>query len=167
MIAVEKPGRSDVRELLKQHLEDMHAISPAESVHALDLEALAGPEVTFWTAREGGTLLGCGALKELPGLVDEIGSDGEIKSMRTSAAARRRGVAVALLGELIAEARRRGYRRLYLETGSQEFFAPARQLYRRHGFEVTEPFGSYRLDPNSVFMMLLLNEVAPDQPSVG
>ena len=151
LIGRDIPEREDVLQLLGEHLADMYATSPQESVHALDPAALAGPGISFWTAREDSRLLGCAALKHLaPG-------DAEIKSMRTANAARGRGVASALLRHVLAEARHSGYRRLYLETGSQEFFAPARRLYERHGFTDCPPFASYELDPNSVFMTLRID----------
>ncbi len=153
LIGRDTPEREDVQQLLGEHLADMYATSPPESVHALDPAALAGPGISFWTAREGSRLLGCAALKHLaPG-------EAEIKSMRTAAAARGRGVASTLLSHLLAEARHSGYRRLFLETGSQEFFAPARRLYQRHGFTDCPPFAGYAPDPNSVFMSLLLDAV--------
>ena len=148
-IAPDAVERDDVVALLTEHLEDMRAESPPESVHALDVAALARPGITFLTARTpDGELLGCGALKELSP------SAGELKSMRTAQAARGRGVGGAVLASLTAEGRRRGYSSLYLETGSQEFFAPARRLYERAGFRETAPFGDYRLDPYSVYMVL-------------
>ena len=139
----------------------MFATSPAESVHALDPDALAGPEITFWTARDdaapgGGVLLGCGALKDLGD------GEGEIKSMRTARHARGRGVAALLLAGILDEARHRGYARVCLETGSQEFFAPARRLYARHGFVQCPPFAGYQPDPNSVFMARSLSDGPPD-----
>jgi putative acetyltransferase len=147
-IAVEDPSAADVHALLEQHLDEMRAVSPPESCHALDLEGLRAEAVTFWTARSDGdaTLLGCAALLELSA------DEGEIKSMRTAPAARRTGVAAALLRTIMDEAQRRGYGRLSLETGSQDFFVPARELYARHGFRVCAPFGRYVDDPNSVFM---------------
>lgn len=147
-MAVIEPGgleRDDVQALLAEHLVDMFATSPAESVHALDLGALRDPAISFWTARDDGHLLGCGALKDLGD------GHGEIKSMRTSAAARGRGVAAALLDHLVTTARGRGFSRLSLETGAEPYFAPARRLYARHGFVPCEPFGDYVADPNSVF----------------
>ncbi len=146
-IRVERPDQADVLALLDEHLTDMFATSPAESVHALDHTALGGPAVTFITARDAhDRLLGCGALSM-------IGTgDAEIKSMRTTPTARGRGVAAAVLEALVAEARARGVERLWLETGSQDFFAPARRLYARHGFAECGPFASYVEDPNSVFM---------------
>lgn len=136
----------EIQALLAEHLRQMHQISPPESVHALDLAALRKPEITFWTVWAGGVLLGCGALKELDP------THGEIKSMRTAEAYRRRGVARVLLEHVIAEARRRSYRRLSLETGSMPAFEPARRLYERFGFTYCEPFADYAPDPNSVFM---------------
>ena len=157
MIRIDRdnPGRGDVLQLLGEHLADMLATSPAESVHALDSAALSGPAITFWTAREDDELLGCGALKQLQR------GRGEIKSMRTALHARGRGVATLLLTHILAEARLRGYGRLYLETGSQDFFAPARRLYQRHGFRICPPFAGYADDPNSVFMTLALDPGRP------
>jgi putative acetyltransferase len=149
-IDVDDPVRADVHRLLAEHLADMYATSPAESVHALDHVALAEPDMTLWTAREDSVLLGCGALKQLSQ------NEGEIKSMRTTPAARRRGVASMLLDHILGEARMRNFERVNLETGSEEFFAPARRLYRRHGFTECAPFADYRPDPNSVFMTLWL-----------
>lgn len=159
-ISPEPPTGDDVRQLLDEHLTDMYTTSPAESVHALDHSALLAPTVTFWTARDDdGALLGCGALSELD---DPEHTHAEIKSMRTAAQARGRGVASALLDTVLAEARRRGRTRVSLETGTQDYFAPARRLYARHGFTECGPFGSYTLDPHSVFMTL---ELTADQPS--
>jgi putative acetyltransferase len=124
----------------------MRMQSPPESVHALPIEGLRSPEITFWSAWENGKLLGCGALKALDA------QQGEIKSMRTSRRHLRKGVASAMLTHILAEARRRGYRRLRLETGSQPSFEPARQLYARAGFTYCGPFADYTLDSNSVFM---------------
>ncbi|GAB3284529.1 GNAT family N-acetyltransferase [Parahaliea aestuarii] len=136
--------------LLREHLEDMYATSPPESVHALDVEGLRQPSITFWCLKERNVVLGCVALKALePG-------HGEIKSMRTANAARGRGVGNRLLIHLLGEARARGFQRLSLETGTQNFFLPARRLYEKHGFSYCEPFADYRLDPNSVFMTLAL-----------
>lgn len=136
----------EIAELLREHLENMREITPPESVHALDLEALRSPNITFWTAWEGAELLGCGALKELDA------KSGEVKSMRTAKAHRRRGVASKVLEHIIQEAKRRAYDYLYLETGASPEFAPARALYTRYGFEYRGPFASYTDDPNSVFM---------------
>ena len=142
----------EIQALLEAHLDHMRAISPPESVHALDLDGLRRPEITFWTVWDGGQLLGCGARKELdPG-------HGEIKSMHTNKAARGRGVARHLLEHILAEARRRGYRRLSLETGATEDFAAARRLYSAHGFEICGPFADYPLHPFSAFMTLELGE---------
>jgi putative acetyltransferase len=155
-IDTDSPGRDDVRALLAEHLADMFATSPPESVHALDLDGLLAPGVTFVTARDAvGDLLGCGALAEAaPGL-------GELKSMRTARSARGRGVASAVLAHLLGVAVARGYGRVSLETGSQDFFAPARRLYARHGFAECGPFGGYALDPHSVFMTLALPAPVP------
>ena len=146
LIRVDDLAGAEIRALLEEHLADMHAISPPESVHALDLDGLRRPEITFWTVWSGAALLGCGALKELSP------DHGEVKSMRTARAHRRSGVARAMLAHIVAEARRRGYERLSLESGSMAEFAPARALYESFGFGYCGPFAGYVDDPNSVFM---------------
>ncbi len=145
-IIIDDLNGPEIRALLQEHLDSMQQYSPPESIHALDLEALRKPDITFWTAWENGELLGCGALKELDA------RHGEIKSMRTSARHLRQGVAKALLTHILEEARRRGYQRLSLETGSHTAFAPARSLYAALGFNYCPPFADYLLDPFSVFM---------------
>ena len=146
--------------LLQEHLDDMYRITPAGSVHALDLAGLRMPAISFWSAWQEQELLGCAALKEL-----DI-STGEIKSMRTARQHRGKGVAAALLQHIIAVATQRQYQMLKLETGSFPEFAPARSLYLRHGFEFCGPFADYRADPNSVFMELKL-ESSGEAPSSG
>jgi len=136
----------EIQALLQEHLDSMHSISPPESVHALDLDGLRQPGITFWTIWDGTALAGCGALKELDP------SHGEIKSMRTSRSFLRKGVASRMLEHLIEVAEQRGYQRLSLETGSMIEFEPARRLYAGFGFRPCGPFGSYVNDPNSVFM---------------
>jgi putative acetyltransferase len=145
-IDIEDVSCEDVIALLQEHLSDMYLTSPPESVHALDLDALRQPEITFWTIREQGVLAGCAALKE-----HEAGH-AEIKSMRTAGGFRRKGVARQLLQHILAQAGQRNIRRLSLETGSMEYFAPARALYTSFGFEPCSPFADYEEDPNSVFM---------------
>lgn len=136
----------EIAALLAEHVEEMRSITPPESKHALDLDGLRQPDVTFWSVFDGDALVGCGALKRL----DE--QHAELKSMRTRAAWKRRGVATTLLEYIIAEAVRMGFTRLSLETGSADFFQPARSLYAKYGFAPCEPFGDYRLDPLSVYM---------------
>ena len=142
----------EIAALLEAHLALMRSNSPPESVHALDLDGLRRPEITFWTVWEDAELLACGALKELDP------TQGEIKSMHTAQAARGRGVARRLVQHILDEARRRGYRRLSLETGATDDFAPARRLYSTFGFEYCGPFADYPLHPFSAFMTL---ELAP------
>lgn len=145
-IKVDDLSGPEVAELIREHLHGMTLHSPPESIHALGLEALRQPEITFWSAWEGDQLVGCGALKEL----DQ--KHGEIKSMRTASAHVRKGVAKRVLQHILEEAKRRGYRRLSLETGSMAAFEPARRLYASFGFQYCEPFSDYKEDPNSVFM---------------
>ena len=140
------PGRGEIAILIRAHLAEMAQHSPPQSIHALSIEELRAPNVTFWSVWAGSALAGCGALKELDA------THGEIKSMRTAAGYLRQGVASSLLEHLMAEARRRGYLRLSLETGSMAAYAAARRLYTQFGFETCPPFASYALDPNSIFM---------------
>jgi len=134
--------------LLATHVAAARAQTAPGSAHALDLDGLQAPHVSCWTAWDGEALLGTGALARI------ADGHGEIKSMDTAEAARRRGVGSAILLHLIAVARDQGMTRLSLETGSWPYFEPARALYRRHGFVECGPFGEYRPDPNSVFMAL-------------
>jgi len=140
----------EINKLLQEHLYSMTLHSPPESMHALDVEKLRNPDITFWTVWQDSELIGCGALKELDA------AHGEIKSMRTASAHLRKGVATALLTHILQEARKRSYRRLSLETGSMEAFRPARSLYARFGFKPCIPFADYVEDPNSVFMTIEL-----------
>lgn len=144
-IEVDDLSRPAVRALLAEHLAEMRATSPPESVHALDLAELSTPRMIVWTLWEGEHVLGCAALAILST------AEGEIKSMRTTATARGRGVAARMLAHVLDEARARGLQRVSLETGAEEFFAPARRLYERFGFTSCPPFGAYRDDPLSVF----------------
>ena len=143
-------SRPAIHALLNEHLQSMYELSPPESVHALDLDELRKPGITFWSAWEGSILLGCGALKAL----DRF--HGEVKSMRTPTALRRRGAGRAILTHIIGVARSRRYERLSLETGPMEAFKPAHRLYESFGFTYCGPFGEYVEDPNSMFMTLRL-----------
>lgn len=137
---------ADVRALIAHHLAGMRATSPMESVHALDIDRLRGPDVTFWSAWLGEELAGCGALKRIDA------ERGELKSMRVADRFLGKGVGRALLGHLIAEARARGMTSLWLETGSSAAFEPAIRLYESAGFVRTGPFGDYTDDPFSLFL---------------
>ena len=150
LIKIDDLQGSEIAQLLEAHVVHMRAISPPCSVHALDLTALRHPSITFWSAWDAGQLLGCGALKQLDS------THAEVKSMRTAAQHLRKGVAAALLQTIISTAQTRSYHRLSLETGATAHFQPAYTLYQRFGFEVCEPFGSYTLDPHSVYMTRLL-----------
>jgi putative acetyltransferase len=145
-IAVDDLSGPGIARFLEEHVAQMRAITPLESKHALDLDALRQPEITFWSVTDGGVLVGCGAIKRLDA------TRAEVKSMRTAPVRQRSGIASFLLGHIIAEAVRLGLSRLSLETGSTEFFLPARKLYEKFGFEYCGPFADYRPDPHSVFM---------------
>jgi putative acetyltransferase len=145
-IRVDDLSSPEIIQLLREHLRSVALHSPPESIHALDLEGLRKPEVTFWSVWQNTELMGCGALKELDS------RHGEIKSMRTVSLHLRKGVASRLMRHILEEARRRSYQRLSLETGSMEAFAPARSLYASFGFEPCGPFADYVEDPYSVFM---------------
>ena len=132
--------------LVRRHLAGMHELSPAESVHALDVSALQDPAVTVWSAWRRGDLAGIGALARLSD------TDGEVKSMRVPATHLGTGVGRAILRHILAAARSEGLTRVWLETGSDAGFLAARTLYASEGFTECEPFGSYRPDPASTFM---------------
>jgi putative acetyltransferase len=142
--------RPAVLDLLREHLANMYELSPPESVHALDVAKLRGPDITFWTVWDADMLLACGALKELSA------SHGEVKSMRTPQALRGRGAARAVLAHILQVARERGYAEVSLETGTHPAFLPAQKLYESFGFRQCGPFGTYPEDPHSLFMTLAL-----------
>src|SRR3989449_7041608 len=133
-IKIDDLSGPEIAELLREHLENMAENSPPESRHALTLEQLRQPGITFWSVWSGGELLGCGALKELDS------QHGEIKSMRTASNHRRKGVAAKMLEHILEEARRRKYERISLETGSMDAFIPAQNLYAKYGFRKCGPF---------------------------
>jgi putative acetyltransferase len=139
-----------VRSLLEHHLREAHLNSPEDSVFALDLSELSNPAVSVWTAWSGGELLGIGALKALDGDACEL------KSMRTAPGHERQGIGKAMLQHLLSEAWARGYKRVLLETGANEAFAPARAMYEAAGFEPCQPFGEYKLtDFNRCYALAL------------
>ncbi|KOO12765.1 acetyltransferase [Vibrio xuii] len=145
-IKIDDLSGGEVIELLEEHLADMYATSPPESVHALDVDALKSPDITFFSGWVNGELQGCLAIKQLtPRHV-------ELKSMRTSNSSRKSGVATKLLIHALNTAIDKGYRKVSLETGTQQFFQPARNLYEKFGFTYCEPFANYELDPHSHFM---------------
>jgi putative acetyltransferase len=150
VIAVDDPRADDVRRLLERHLSFSALLSPAEHVHALDLDGLIDPTVTLFSARDGDSLVGFGALKELDA------THGEVKSMHVDEAARCQGIGRAMLDHLLTVAFDRGYSRVSLETGTMKAYAPARSLYRKAGFRTCAPFGEYTANPYSLCMSLEL-----------
>lgn len=145
-IVVDDLAGPEIASFLDEHVQEMLSITPPESKHALDLDGLRKPEITFWSVVDGDTLVGCGAIKRLDA------DHAEVKSMRVAPTRKRSGIASLLLAHIIAEAKRLGFTRLSLETGSAEFFAPARKLYGKFGFECCPPFADYQPDPYSVYM---------------
>ncbi len=150
LIKIDDLRGPEIAGLLQEHLNDMRAWSPPCSVHALDLDKLRSPDITFWSVWQGDTLAGCGALRQLDA------QHGEIKSMRTALTHRGQGVGAAMLAHIVQTAQQRGYARLSLETGSQSQFAPARGLYTKFGFTECHAFADYSPDPYSTFMTKLL-----------
>jgi putative acetyltransferase len=149
-IVVDDLTGPEIAAFLREHVDQLRAVTPPGSSHALDLDGLRAPGVTFFTMLDGEAIVASAALKAL----DPVHA--EVKSMRTSTTRTRQGLATAMLTHLITHARAQEFRRLSLETGSFAFFAPARALYEKHGFVYCAPFGDYREDPNSVFMTLEL-----------
>jgi putative acetyltransferase len=145
-IVVDDLSSPEIAEFLDEHVQEMRLITPLESKHALDLDGLRTPDVTFWSVWDGDTLVGCGAIKRLDA------GHAELKSMRTASTRKRSGIASLVLEHILTEAKRMGFTRLSLETGAAEFFRPARNLYERFGFGYCGPFADYKLDPHSVFM---------------
>lgn len=150
-IEIDDVTRPEVLALLEEHLRNMHELTPPDQVFAFDASRLRAPGVTFWTAWRDGRLMGCAALKQLSP------TSGELKSMRTPAAARRSGAGRALLAHLLDQARARGYTQLFLETGRHPAFAPAHTLYRSMGFTDCAAFADYVDVGQSVYMTLRLD----------
>ncbi|MFI1496948.1 GNAT family N-acetyltransferase [Streptomyces platensis] len=145
-IEVDDLSSPEIASFLDEHVQQMRSLTPLESKHALDLDSLRKPEITFWSASDGDSLVGCGAIKRLDA------GHAELKSMRTRPTRQRSGVASQLLEHIIAEAQGMGFTRLSLETGAAAFFLPARRLYEKFGFQYCVPFADYRPDRNSRFM---------------
>ena len=149
-IVVDDLSGPEIVEFLDEHVQEMRSITPLKSKHALDLDGLRKPGITFWSIMDGDILVGCGAIKRLDA------GHAEVKSMRTMPIRKRSGIASLLLEHIITEAKRMGFTRLSLETGATEFFRPARKLYEKFGFDYCEPFADYQADPYSVFMTRVL-----------
>lgn len=149
-IVVDDLSGPEIVGFLAEHIQQMRSLTPLESKHALDLDSLRKPDITFWSAVDSDSLVGCGAIKRLDA------SHAELKSMRTRPARQRSGIASQLLAHILREAKGMGFTRLSLETGSTECFMPARRLYEKFGFRHCEPFADYQPDPNSTFMTKIL-----------
>ena len=145
-IIIDDLSGQEIADFLEEHIREMKSISPPESKHALDIEGLREPEITFWSVYKSARLVGCGAISEL----DKMHC--ELKSMRIDKTERGSGIASKLLSHILETAKSRGFQTVRLETGSMRFFEPARNLYSKFGFKYCEPFGNYKEDPNSVFM---------------
>lgn len=141
---------TEIKLLIRHHLNGMKSNSPEESIHALDINQLKDEKVTFWSLWKNQKLAGCGALKELDSEM------GEIKSMRTHDNFLRQGVAECMLNHIIGVAKEKGYKQLFIETGSSESFYPAHNLYKKYGFTLCGPFADYKEDPHSCFMTLYI-----------
>ena len=149
-IRLDDLSSEESQSIVREHMAGMLANTPIESVHALPLDKLKQPNITFWTAWIGSELCGCGALQRLDA------QHGEVKTMRTRAKFLRKGVGQAVLSHIVNHATDTGIKRLSLETGSSDVFLAARAMYLNNGFGICGPFGDYKLDPYSVFMIKLL-----------
>jgi putative acetyltransferase len=147
-IVVDDLSGPEIATFLNGHVEQMRSITPTEFAFALNLDELRKPDVTFWTVWDDGTLVGCAALKRLDA------RHAELKSMRTATDRLRSGIASRLLEHIIVEARQMGITRISLETGTDEFFGPARRLYAKFGFAPCPPFGDYEPSEHNTFMTL-------------
>jgi len=137
-----------VNDLLIKHFKELKSVSPEGSAHVLDISGLKDPSIKFWSIWEENTLIGCGALKFL----DE--NHGEFKSIRVIDDFRKKGYGFKIINHLIEEAKKLNVKRLSLETGSGNFFLPARKLFQKVGFEKCSPFAHYKEDTNSCYMSL-------------
>ena len=140
----------EVNQLLKKHFVELRAASPDGSAHVLDIHGLRVPSIKFWSLWEENELMGCGALKFLSE------NHGEFKSIRISDKFRGKGHGVKIIQHLVVEAKKLNIKKLSIETGSGDFFAPARKLFIKFGFKPSEPFAHYKIDPNSCYFSLNL-----------
>ena len=137
-----------VNELLKNHFIELRAASPEGSAHVLDIPGLKIPSIKFWSLWKDDQLMGCGALKFLEK------NHGEFKSIRVADQFRKKGIGERIINHLIEEAKKLKISKLSIETGAGEFFAPARKLFNKFGFKISEPFAHYKVDPNSCYFSL-------------
>ncbi|MEH3037063.1 MAG: GNAT family N-acetyltransferase [Sphingomonas adhaesiva] len=151
-VRVDDPNNPALADLLRAHVAEQHGNVPHGFAFALDADALSGPDITFLSAWDGDTLAGMGALKQLDA------TSGEVKSMRAAPDYLGKGAGRAVLDRIVATARARGYRRLYLETGTTAAYDAALALYRRAGFVSCPPFADYAASPHNQFFMLDLGE---------
>jgi putative acetyltransferase len=149
-IVVDDLSGPQIARFLDEHVREMRSVTPPEHAYALDLDGLRKPEITFWSVHDDDSLVGCAAITRLDP------DHAELKSMRTAPARKRQGIAAMLLAHIITEARRMGFGRLSLETGTAEYFLPARKLYERFGFGYCGPFADYQPSPHNTFMTRFL-----------
>ena len=141
---------SEVLELLNKHFIELRSVSPDGSAHVLDIEGLKDQNIQFWSLWENNLLMGCGALKFL----NEV--HGEFKSIRVEDKFRKKNNGIKILKHLIFEAKKLNIKRISIETGTGDFFTPARRLFNKCGFKLCKPFAHYKEDPNSCYMSMLI-----------
>ena len=142
---------SEVLELLNKHFIELRSVSPEGSAHVLDIEGLKDQNIKFWSLWEDNLLMGCGALKFLNK------EHGEFKSIRLVDSFRKKGNGIKILKHLIFEAKKLNIKKISVETGTGDFFAPARKLFNKCGFKLCKPFAHYKEDPNSCYMSMLIS----------
>ena len=142
---------SEVLELLNKHFIELRSVSPEESTHVLDIEGLKDQNIKFWSLWEGNLLMGCGALKFLNK------EHGEFKSIRVEDRFRKKDNGIKILKHLIFEAKKLNIKRISVETGTGDFFTPARKLFNKCGFKLCKPFAHYKEDPNSCYMSMRIS----------
>ena len=141
----------EVNKLLKKHFIELRSVSPEGSTHVLDIDGLKNTSIKFWSLWEENKLVGCGALKFLEA------NHGEFKSIRVADDFRKKGYGKKIIHHLISESKEIGIKKLSVETGSGNFFLPARKLFTSCGFKPCDPFAHYKLDPNSCYFNLIIN----------
>lgn len=88
------------------------------------------------------------------GLKPVSGSEAEIKRMYLRPACRGRGIAEGLLAVVIRDARSEGFRSIRLD--SFDFMTDAHRLYRKVGFQDSEPLDEFEGSDNPVFVGIRL-----------
>ena len=150
VITAEKSLNEELSRVLQAHWLFCTSSTPIENVYALDASKLFLPGITVFGARINGELVGVGAIRKIDA------QHAELKSMHTLAKSRGSGVGRAMVAHIEDFARSSGIERMSLETGTNEAFKPARELYMSLGYNSCDAFGDYVLSEDNMCMTKMI-----------